>query len=90
MGGLKDFAITQYMTEISSVKVVTLTLGHPVVEAEVVSNMSITIFLPYPCTKFVNPDALAPFLMRRTERDPLHCLLASRPSFLADFGWQTR
>ena len=30
MGGLKDFAITQYMTEISSVKVVTLTLGHPV------------------------------------------------------------
>ena len=31
MGGLKDFAITQYMTEISSVKVVTLTLGHPVV-----------------------------------------------------------
>ena len=25
------------------------------VEAEVVSNKSITFFLPYPCTKFVNP-----------------------------------
>ena len=33
IGGFKDFAITQYMTEISSVKVVTLTLGHPVVQA---------------------------------------------------------
>ena len=30
MGGLKDFAIPQYMTEIYSLKVVTLTLGHPV------------------------------------------------------------
>ena len=30
MGGSKDFAITQHMTELSSVKVVTLTLGHPV------------------------------------------------------------
>ena len=29
-GGLKDFTITQYRAELSSVKVVTLTLGHPV------------------------------------------------------------
>ena len=30
IGGLKDFAFTQSMTELSSVKVPTLTLGHPV------------------------------------------------------------
>ena len=30
MGGSKDFAFTQSMTELSSVKVPTLTLGHPV------------------------------------------------------------
>ena len=31
MGGSKDFTISQYTAELSSVKVVTLTLGHPVV-----------------------------------------------------------
>ena len=30
MGGSKDFATTQHMIALSSVKVVTLTLGHPV------------------------------------------------------------
>ena len=30
MGGSKDFAFTRSMTELSSVKVPTLTLGHPV------------------------------------------------------------
>ena len=54
------------------------------------ADFSPPLYLPYPFTKFVNPYALAPFLMRRTKRDPLHCLLASLPSFLADFGWQTR
>ena len=29
-GGSKDFTIAQYTAELSSVKVVTLTLGHPV------------------------------------------------------------
>ena len=32
MGGSKNFAFTQSMTELSSVKVPTLTLGHPVVK----------------------------------------------------------
>ena len=36
MGGLKDFAFTQSMTELSSVKVPTLTLGHPVLRYRVV------------------------------------------------------
>ena len=30
MGGSKDFVIMQYMTELSSVEVVKLTMGHPV------------------------------------------------------------
>ena len=46
MGCSKDFAITRYMTELSSVKVVTLTLGHPV-DAQMRPNTSILTFQLY-------------------------------------------
>ena len=43
MGGLKDFAIMQYMTELSSMKVVTLTLGHPVLLFDVISSRMLSV-----------------------------------------------
>ena len=40
----KDFTITQYTAELSSVKVVTITLGHPVSS----THPSFSLFLPFP------------------------------------------